>query len=168
MRAMKIAIILPACFALLLLSGCAVSPEAEERRLAVEAEIDAILSQPLAPEFGEMRRCLSEMDFRNFRALDEKHVLFEGRRDRLWVNTLRTRCPDLRHGQVLVVKQFSGSRMCDSDRFYATDWFDWPWYRRWPWDWGSGWQTGMECTLGRFQPVTADQVAEIEAVLRQP
>ena len=35
--------------ALLLLVGCAVSPETNERRLAVEAEIDAILSQPLQP-----------------------------------------------------------------------------------------------------------------------
>lgn len=168
MRAMKFAIVLLACIALLLLASCAVSPEAEERRLAIEAEIDAILSQPLPAEFGEMRRCLGDMDFRNFRALDEKHILFEGRRDRLWVNTLRTRCPDLRHGDVLVVKQFSGLRMCDADRFYVTEWFDWPWYRRWPWHWGGSWTTGMQCSLGKFQPVTADQVAEIDAVLRSP
>ena len=50
-----------------------------------------------------MRRCLGDMDYRHFRALDEKHILFEGRRDRLWVNTLRTRCSDLRFGDVLVV-----------------------------------------------------------------
>jgi len=168
MRTVKILIIVVAAAALLLLAGCAVSPEAEERRRAVEAEIDAILSQPVPAEFGEMRRCLSEMQFRSFRALDERHILFEGSRDRLWINTLRARCPDLRHGHVLVVKQFSGSRMCDADRFYATDWFDWPWYRRWPWYWGSGWTSGMECSLGKFQPVTADQVAEIEAVLRSP
>lgn len=168
MRAMKIALVFLACVALLLLVGCAVSPEAEERRRAVEAEIDAILSQPLPAEFGEMQRCLRDTDFRNFRALDEKHILFEGRRDRLWVNTLRSRCPDLRYGHVLVVKQFSGMRMCDTDRFYVTDWFDWPWYRRWPWHWGGSWTTGMQCSLGKFQRVTADQVAEIEAVLRSP
>jgi len=168
MRAMKTANILLACVVLPLLAGCAVSPEVEARRLAVETEIDAILSQPLPPEFGEMQRCLSDSDFRGFRALDEKHLLFHGRRDRLWVNTLRMRCPDLRYGDILVVKQFSGTRMCDADRFYATDWFDWPWYRRWPWHWGGSWTSGMQCSLGQFQPVTADQVAEIEAVLRQP
>ena len=56
MRTMKIAIVLLACIALLLLVGCAVSPETNERRLAVEAEIDAILSQPLPPEFDGIDR----------------------------------------------------------------------------------------------------------------
>ena len=66
------------------------------------------------------------------------------------------------------VRRFSGTRMCALDRFNVSDWFDWPWYRRWPWYWGGGWTSGMQCTLGKFQRVTADQVAEIEAVLRQP
>jgi len=56
--------------------------------------------------------------------------------------------------------------MCDMDRFHVADWFDWPWYRRWPWHWGGNWGMGMQCTLGKFQPVTAGQVAEIEAVLK--
>ena len=150
------------------LAGCAVSPDVQERRQAIDAEIDAILSQPAPAELGDTKRCLSDMEFRSFRAIDDRHILFSGSRDRLWVNTLRTRCPDLRFGDVLVVKQFSGSRMCDADHFYATDWFDWPSYRRWPWSWGSSWTNGMQCTLGKFQPVTADQVAEIEAVLKQP
>jgi hypothetical protein len=168
MRATKIAVILLALVAFLLLAGCAVSPEEESLRLSREADIDAILSQPGSPELGKMQSCLSDSAFRNFRALDEKHILFEGRRDRLWISTLHTRCPDLRWGETLVVKQFSGTRMCDGDKFYVTDWFDWPWYRRWPWNWGPNWSTGMQCILGKFQPVTADQVAEIEAVLRSP
>ncbi len=127
-----------------------------------------ILSQPLDVEqYGETKRCLRDADYRSFRALDERHILFEGRRGEYWVNTLRQRCPDLRHGDILVVRQFSGSRMCDADRFSAEDWFTWPWYRRWPWRWGSAWHTGMTCALGEFQPVTEAQVAEIRAVLRR-
>lgn len=149
----------------LLFAGCAVSPEVEDRRKAIEADIDEILSLPLDPaEYGEAKRCLSDMEYRNFRPIDDRHILFEGRRGKLWMNTLRGRCSDLRYGDVLVVRQFSGSRMCDGDRFQATDWFDWPWYRRWPWTWGS-WGTGPSCVLGKFQPVTEAQVEEIEARL---
>ena len=153
--------------ALLLLPGCATSPEAENRRLAIQADIEEILSVPLDPaEYGETKRCLSDSEYRSFRSLDERHILFEGRRGKQWINTLRTRCTDLRHGDVLIVRQFSGTRMCDADSFEVGDWFDWPWYRRWPWHWGGSWGTGMQCSLGKFQPVTAEQVAEIEALLR--
>ena len=54
--------------------------------------------------------------------------------------------------------------MCEMDRFHVADWFDWPWYSRWPWDWGT-WTTGQMCMLGEFQPVTKAQVDEIEARL---
>ena len=153
--------------AALLCASCAISPDVENRRQAMEADIAEILSAPLDPaEFGETKRCLSENEYRNFRALDARHILFEGRRGKQWINTLRARCPDLRHGQVLIVRQFSGSRMCDTNRFAVADWFDWPWYRRWPWNWGGSWTAGATCSLGKFQPVTDAQVAEIEAVLK--
>ena len=166
MSAIKYAITM-AFAALLLLAGCATSPEAESRRLAIEADIESILSQPLdAAEFGETQRCLSDMDYRNFRVLDDKRILFEGRRDKQWINTLRSRCTDLRFGDVLVVRSFSGMRMCDMDTFQVADWFGWPWYRRWPWYWGGSWGIGAHCSLGKFQPVTVEQVAEIEALLK--
>lgn len=158
-----------ACAALLLLAGCAISPEAESRRQAIEADIETILSEPLDPaEFGATKRCLADHEYRHFQALGDRHMLFEGRRGRLWINTLRSRCTDLRYGGVLVVKSFTARRMCDTDRFEVADWFDWPWYRRWPWQWGGTWGTGMICSLGKFQPVTEGQVQEIKAVLRSP
>ncbi|MDH3748727.1 MAG: DUF6491 family protein [Gammaproteobacteria bacterium] len=148
-------------------AGCATSPEVESRRQAREADIKDILSQPLDPaQFGETKRCLADHEYRNFRALDDRRILFEGRRGKLWINTLRSHCPDLRYGTVLRVRSFSQTRVCDMDRFQVGDWFDWPWYRRWPWRWGSGWGTGIACSLGKFQPVTEVQVAEIEALLR--
>jgi hypothetical protein len=150
----------------LLVAGCATTPDIERRRQEVEADIDEILSVQLDPaEFGETRRCLSDIEFRSFRALGDRHILFKGRRGKLWINTLRGRCHDLRHGDVLVVKSFSGTRLCDMDSFQVADWFDWPWYRRWPWHWGRSWTTGMRCSLGKFQPVLEGQVEEIETRL---
>jgi hypothetical protein len=152
-----------ACAATLALAGCATSPETKERDLQKQASIAEILAEELDPaEFGETKRCLSDAEFTTYRALDDRHLLFEGRQNRLWVNTLRSSCPDLRHGDILVVRRYGGSRMCDADQFQATDWFDWPGNRRSP----DGWGTGIRCVLGKFQPVTQQQVDEIEAVLR--
>jgi len=154
------------CCSIVFCAGCAVSPDAESRRQAMEADIDEILAYELDPaEFGEAKRCLSDHEYRNFRPLGDRHILFEGRRDKQWINTLRGRCRDLRHGDILVVRSFGGRRMCDMDRFQVSDWFDWPWYRRWPWQWGGSWGTGAMCSLGKFHPVTEAQVSEIEAVL---
>ena len=164
MNTVRVAIILAGAV-ILLLPGCAAAPEVEARRQAIEADIDEVLSYELDPaEVGETKRCLSDHEFRNFRPLGDRHILFEGRRDRQWINVLRGRCRDLRWGDVLIVKQYSGRRMCDMDRFQVADWFDWPWYRRWPWNWGT-WSSGAVCSLGKFQPVTQAQVDEIEALL---
>ena len=152
--------------ATLLFTGCATAPDYAARRQAVEADIDEILSLQLDPaEFGEPKRCLSGPEYRSFRPLGDRHILFEGRRGKLWINTLRSRCHDLRRGDILVIRSFSGTRMCDMDSFQVADWFDYPWYRRWPWQWGGAWTTGARCSLGKFQPVVEGQVEEIEALL---
>ncbi len=152
----------------LLCAGCAVNPEVEARRLATEAEIDAILSEPLDEEtYGKVQRCLSDHEYRNFRVLDDKRMIFEGRRGKLWINTLRSRCPDLRHGTVLRVRSYSPmGRICALDTFAVDDWFTWPWYRRWPWHWGTAWSSGATCMLGNFQPVTEAQVDAIKELIR--
>jgi hypothetical protein len=150
--------------ALLFCMSCAVSPEAEERRRAMEEEIEAILSEPLA---REPQRCLSQHEYRDFRPIDDRRILFEGRRGELWLNTLRARCPDLRHSSVLVVRSFHGmGRLCDADTFMVADWFTWPWYQRWPWYWGWGWGASATCLLGEFQPVNEAQVDAIKEALR--
>lgn len=166
MDALKLAVGMT-CIASLLIASCATSPEAESQRLQKQASIAEILSQPLDPaEYGEIKRCLSETEYRGYRALGERHLLFKGRGDRLWINTLRAPCPDLRHGDYLIIRRFSPSRMCDMDTFEVAEWFEWPWYRRWPWRWSADWGVGMRCTLGKFQPATQAQVDEIEAVIR--
>jgi hypothetical protein len=77
--------------ALLIIAGCASSPDDESRRLAMEADIQDILELSLG-EDGKPLRCLSDLQYGGFRALGEKHLLFTGRGDKRWVNTLRTRC----------------------------------------------------------------------------
>lgn len=154
--------------ALLLFAGCATSPEAGNRRAAMQADIDEILSLSAASGLGEAERCLSDHEYRYFRPLGDQYLLFEGRRGKLWVNKLRMRCPDLRYGHVMMIEPFSSTRMCDADRFQVSDWFYWPWYRRWrPWHWRPSWGTGFYCSLGSFYPVTEGQVAEIEAIIRR-
>lgn len=159
----------PTLIFLLACAGCATSPDAQQRTQATEEAIDAILSQPLdVAEYGESKRCLAGNEYRNFRVLDDQRILFEGRGGRLWLNTLRTRCPDLRFATALRVKSmYSYGRICDMDSFQPTDWFDWPWYRRWPWDWSGRRNTGMNCSLGKFQPVSEAQVEAIEAALKR-
>jgi len=160
MSMIKITLLLAGAAVLLLLPGCATSPEAAERRANAEADIDEILSYELDPaEYGEVRRCLGDTDYDDFRPLGTRHIVFEDRRGKIWINKLRGRCIDLKHGDVLVVRK-STRRMCELDRFSAADWFDNTALRR-PTDWG----TGASCLLGEFHPVTEAQVAEIEAVL---
>lgn len=161
MNAIKVAVLVAGGAVLLLLPGCATSPEEAERRANAEADIDEIMSYELDPdEYGVARQCLSDHDFDNYRPLGDRHILFEGRRGKLWINTLRSRCRDLQRSDVLVVRQYTGSRMCDMDRFNVSDWFE---LRSLGSTAGSG--TGAACMLGEFHPVTEAQVAEIEAVL---
>ena len=166
MGAMKKATCLTLAAALLFV-GCATTPDIEKRRQEVAADIDEILSLQLDPaEFGEEKRCLSDREYRSFRPLGDRHILFEGRRDNQWINTLRGRCPDLHRGDVLLVKSFSGTRMCDMDSFQVAELV--PTGRgtgAGPGNGATSWNTGIRCSLGKFQPVLEDQVEEIEALL---
>ncbi len=152
----------------LVLIGCASTPEEIERREQADRDIEAILSQPSdAAEYVETKRCLRETEYRNFRVLDDQHILFEGSRGGLWINKLPIRCSDLRHASALRVHStLSLGRICRHDSFQAGDWFDWPWYRRSPWRWTSNWHTGMSCSLGDFQAVTAEQVDALERAIQ--
>ena len=149
-----------------LAAGCASTPEDAVRREAIDEDILEILSLSLGEDVKPLR-CLSDVQYRGIRPLDEKHLLFTGKGGKLWVNVLRHRCHDLKHGSVLRVRSHSFSHICSTDRFAVDDWFQLPWYSRWPWQWGAS-GTGMSCTLGQFYPVTEAQVEEIEAVIRRP
>ncbi len=146
-----------ASVALLFVAGCAASPLDEQRRLDQQADIAEILGYPLDPlEYGEPSRCLSDTAYRSYRALDDQHMLFKGVGNRIWVNTLRSRCPGLRADDTLIVQKLGGARICKFDKFQVADWFG-----RHPLEA----TTGIECMFGDFQPISEQQLEEIEAVL---
>ena len=152
-------------------AACASAPDREAlkaRQKVADEQVAAILAAP-PEEGGEAaapERCLRSTDWRNYRALDDRYLLFEGTRDRLWLNTLPMRCPDLRFSSVLTVRSIGSiNRMCQSDTFRAGDWFDMPWFRRWPWQWTQPWHTGAVCVLGPFRRINARQLDAIEEAL---
>jgi hypothetical protein len=142
--------------ALLVLAGCASSPEAEEERLAKEADIDEIVNYKLdASEVGEDMKCLTNREYRSFRALGTRHLLFEGKKDKQWINVLRGRCTNLRFHNVFIMKPSSSGRLCDMDRFEVANRGD-----------AAALQNiaaaGGNCILGVFKPAVKMQVEEIE------
>jgi len=144
----------------LLMAGCAGSP-AEPTGEQPEA-LEDILSQPLdAEEYGEPRRCISEYAYRDFEPLGERLVVFEGPGGRLWLNELRGRCPGLDRASSLAFRS-RGFQLCELDQFKVTDVFAWERYQRWPWRW----MDGIPCTLGKFQPISTEQLEALRATLR--
>jgi len=141
---------------LLVLAGCAMSPEDEQRKKDMEADVDDILSYELdLAEYGEPKTCLLDSEYRSYHALGKRHVLFRGRQGKLWVNVLRGRCPNLDDDSVFVLKPSMGGRLCDTDRFNVADRFDSL----------SSANTAPTCVLGEFKPVAEAQVKEIETRL---
>ena len=138
---------------LLTLAGCATSPEDERKREEMEADVDDILSYELDPaEYGETSTCLSDNEYRSYRALGKRHLLFRGRRDKQWVNILRGRCPNLNDDSVFIMRPNHAGRLCDMDRFSVVDRIESL----------SRAATAPICALGDFKPVTKAQVEEIE------
>jgi hypothetical protein len=137
-------------------AGCATSPEDEERRKAMEADVDEILRYELDPlEYGEPRKCLPESEYRSYRALGKRHLLFFGRQNRQWVNVLRGRCSNLSRDSIFIMEPATSAQLCELDRFRVGDRLD------------SVRNASMmpTCVLGIFKPVTEAQVKEIEARL---
>ena len=135
------------------IAGCATSPEDERRQQDMEADIDEILDYELdEAEYGRPRRCLSTREYRSFRPLGDRHLLFEGRNDKLWVNVLGGRCLGLEDDSKFIMRQNMSGQVCDKDLFEIMDRFD-------P---ISSAGLGPTCILGEFRPVSKGQVAEIE------
>ena len=139
---------------LLALAACATSPVDEQRRIDMEADIDEIMSYELdETEFGDARNCLSDTQYRNIRPLGDRHLLFEGRRDKQWVNVLRGRCAGVNDHSVFIMRPASAGRSCDKDLFDITERAG---------SVVSGVGMGSTCVLGQFKPVAKAQLQEIE------
>ena len=136
---------------LLALTACASSPVDVQRRVDMEADIDEIMSYELdETEFGAPKNCLSKHEYRSLRALGDRHILFEGRNDKQWVNVLRGRCAGLRENSTFIMKPAMSGRTCDKDRFDVVE------------QSASFVTQGSMCLLGQFKPVSEGQLQELE------
>lgn len=132
------------------------SPEQEAREAQKQESIDKILSEPLgAEEYAHEERCLGTFDYRNIDVVDDEHVVFRGSGDKLWLNTLRQRCLGLRRDDTLRF-QLRDNRVCDLDNFDAVDY-----------SFGFIPRTSGTCTLGKFAPISREQLDAIETAVEQ-
>ena len=108
-------------------------------------------------EYGDDKNCLSKHEYQSFRALGDRHLLFEGRNGKQWVNVLRGRCRALSDNSIFIMKQYLAGQTCNMDQFEVVD--------RSGSLTGPGAGMGPTCVLGEFMPVATMQVEEIKARL---
>ena len=151
----RVVFLMSSLLGVLLLAGCATTPpQTAEARQQAEEEIDTILNQPLnEEEYGKSVRCLPTLSYNSVEILDDQRLVFKGVGNRWWLNQLRNRCPGLRPRDTLRF-DLTSSRLCEMDQVTAIDRFFYFWER-----------TSATCMLGKFEPVTEDQVAAIKAAL---
>jgi uncharacterized protein DUF6491 len=150
-----------ALMSLFLLFACAADPKLEAAREEKSLQVARILSE--TSDYSEPRRCLRSHEYRNFEILDDRRIIFSGSRDKRWLNQLRGTCPGLRTGHALKFVSRTGmSQICDLDSFEVVDFFYYPRFRRWPWDWFDG----VRCTLGKFEPITEQQAESLKLALK--
>lgn len=107
--------------------------------------VEEILNAEPAESEVASTRCIGRRLYRNSWIIDRTTLLFSGRRDQYWVNTLRRPClRDVFRRQVKNFISRSSMHLCERDEVEFLD----------P---GGLIQTGPRCRLGRFQEITADQ-----------
>ncbi len=107
--------------------------------------VEEILNAEPADSEVASTRCIGRRLYRNSWIIDRTTLLFSGRRDQYWVNTLRRPClRDVFRRQVKNFISRSSMHLCERDEVEFLD----------P---GGLIQTGPRCRLGRFQEITADQ-----------
>ncbi len=112
--------------------------------------LDELLASDAAVDYDQSKRCLSLHKFDEVRALDENHVLFEMKGDKYYLVQLERRCPGLMP-QNAVGYEHRSSRLCATDRVR-----------------GIGVTGGFSptCQLGRFQPISEEQLALLEEAIK--
>lgn len=145
--------------AVAMLTGCAgsgPSPEQQAAQAKAQETLDQILAAPLSSEeYSKTERCISTFEYDTMEVLDDQHVIFEGRGDRVWLNTLRNRCIGLRRDSVPVIR-LRDSQLCDLDTFQARDSMLGVWTR-----------TSATCSLGTFSRITPEQADTIRAAFKE-
>ena len=81
------------------------------------AEIETILANPLGNSaYVNESRCVPGGGFGNVEVVDDRNLVFEGRRGKLWWNRLRQRCLGL-HSNMRLTMERRSWRFCARDRF---------------------------------------------------
>jgi len=80
--------------------------------------------------------------------LDRQNILFYMRGDRIYLNTLPNKCPGLRRNETFSYRT-SLNQLCNVDIITVLRNF------------GGSFSRGASCGLGKFRPVTEEQVAEL-------
>jgi hypothetical protein len=119
-------------------------PDLTEHPSTVEA-VRAILDA----DERQVRRCIPRAN-QHIEALDDQHVLFRRMRNELWIVQLRDRCPNLDRADRLVLLNTRDLHYCRSDRIEGRD----------------GLMITGLCRLGNFERISAEELAQIEAVIR--
>lgn len=100
----------------------------------------------------DVERCISLRRIDRTEVIDDHNVLFYMRGGTIYRNQLPHRCPGLRHEKTFMYRT-SLSQLCDLDVITVL------------YNHGFGFTPGSSCGLGRFHPITKD---EIKALKRAP
>ena len=90
-------------------------PEVDEP--GIHPELEAILANPLGnAAYVNESRCIAGAGYGNVEIVDDRNLIFEGRRGKFWWNRLRQRCLGLHRSMRLTMERRSW-RFCARDRF---------------------------------------------------
>lgn len=129
------------------------SAPSTESKAAIEARIQSIVNSPEAA-YVEPQQCLPVFTYDHVEILNDQTLLFHGtQKDKLWLNQLAGRCPGLRKNMTLKF-ELHQDQACNLDTFRGVEPFFWFWQNT----------TGI-CSLGKFQPVTPDQVGMVKQAI---
>lgn len=137
----------------LLLGACATQPQPVSDRTP-SLTVEEILASAPQPD-GDARpvSCLRSSAYTEVEVINPKLLLFHGRGDRMWLNRMRQACVGLRFDDALAF-EMRDSRVCDLDTVRGIDTI------------GGYWSaTGARCSLGKFDPVSREQVELLKAGL---
>ena len=113
----------------------------------------ALLAAPAAAEDDviesfESERCIRVSAITRTRVVSDEAVLFYVRGRKVYLNTLRSRCRGL-YREERFSYEASAGRLCERDRIRILQ------------DSGFGIQEGRSCALGRFAPVSREDIEQI-------
>ncbi len=132
-------------------TGCAARAE----KKTPPPTVDSILASTLTEsDYGKEERCLQLSAYQKIRVLDKRHLLFEGRGDKVWLNKLRIECPGLRKNAVLQL-DVRNSSVCNLDSVTSIE------VRRFYVD-----KLSATCSLGPFIQIPREQAEFLKKEIR--